>query len=87
MKFFARALITTVSGVLLAGCGVLDINSCEKPDRYQDSSEIAPVQVPEGLSPPDESRALQIPDVPAETKSVSKRGDCLESPPEYFEDS
>ena len=86
MRLMERALLTLVPGILFSGCGVLDINSCEKPDRYQNSSEVAPVRVPEGLTPPDESRALQIPDAPAETESVSKRGDCLESPPEYFED-
>jgi len=41
--------------------------------------------VPDGLTPPDESRALQIPPISPEPKPVEKRGECLESPPEYFE--
>ena len=71
----------------LAGCGFLDAGSCENPERYEGSAEVAPVQVPEGLTPPDESRALKIPDTSSgDAAPVKKRGDCLESPPDYFEE-
>lgn len=80
-----RLLLLAAVSVLTTSCGRFGVVACEESDRYRSAIEAGPVQVPDGLTPPDQSRALQIPDVPPETKSVEKRGDCLESPPEYFE--
>lgn len=79
------SLLLAAVSVLSTGCGRLSVVACEQADQYQYATESGPVQVPDGLTPPDQSRALQIPEVPPETQSVEKRGDCLESPPEYFE--
>ena len=78
------SLLVAVSG-LTAACGRFSVVSCEPAERYESAREVAPVREPDGLTPPDESRALQIPEVSGEAKPVEKRGECLESPPEYFE--
>jgi len=79
-------LLVVVVPLLLSGCfGRFSVAACEQSDRYQNAYDAAPVQVPDDLTPPDESRALKIPALPPEAESVEKRGDCLESPPEYFE--
>jgi uncharacterized lipoprotein len=71
---------------LMQGCfGRFSVAACEQADRYENALDAAPVQVPDDLTPPDESRALKIPSLPPEIETVEKRGDCLESPPEYFE--
>ena len=76
------ALVLVTVGIT-AGCGA---TRCEKPDRYAGSGELPPVQVPDDLTPPDESRSLRIPQMAdKERRSVSRRGPCLESPPDYFE--
>ena len=69
--------------MLTAACGA---TRCEKPDRYAGSGELPPVQVPDDLTPPDESRSLRIPPVSdQERREIRRRGPCLESPPDYFE--
>lgn len=86
LKLVKGLFVLGVVSSVTAGCGRFSVAACEQPERYDSAIEAAPVQVPEGLTPPDESRALQIPGLPAETKTIKKRGECLESPPEYFED-
>ena len=81
-----KLALLVVTLPLVAGCfGRFNVASCEPAELYENASNAAPVQVPDDLTPPDESRALKIPPVPSDTQQVAKRGDCLESPPEYFE--
>lgn len=84
-----RMLILPVALVAsgLAGCFGGDGVSCEDPKVYATSRSAPPVRVPEGLSVPDESAALQIPSgeplaVPAEGEPMP----CLEEPPDFFEE-
>ncbi len=63
---------------------------CEAPERYASSTTAPPVRVPEGMSVPDESQALQIPpgeplELPSEGES-EEGGPCLEQPPRFFDD-
>jgi uncharacterized lipoprotein len=83
-------VVSVISVVLacaaIAGCFGNRGLGCEDPARYASSETAAPVRVPEGLSVPDESQALQIPsgeplDVPAEGES-----NCLERPPGFFDE-
>ena len=68
---------------LTAACGGA---RCEKPKRYAGSGELAPVRVPDDLTPPNESRSLRIPQASDQPpKPVARNGPCLESPPDYFE--
>lgn len=71
-----------VAAVCLSGCG---INACEQPERYAGSGQTGSIVVPDDLTPINSSNALQVPDVDGRpSEPVAKRGDCLESPPEYF---
>lgn len=82
-----RLLGIAVLSVWLAACSGERGLSCETSDRYQISTTAEPLRVPDDLSPPDESEALVIPEVP-ETELASRRADateCLESPPDFFE--
>jgi hypothetical protein len=44
-----------------------------------------PVQIPDDLTPPNETNALRLPDLPAESSSPA--GECLETPPPFFGES
>lgn len=70
----------------LGGCSSSFALRCEDPARYADSGEMPPVRIPDDLSPPDESQSLRIP-APAEgeAEQLESRGECLESPPDFFE--
>lgn len=77
-----KCVLAIVAAVCLSGCG---ITACEQPDRYAGSGQAGSLVVPDDLTPIDKSNALQVPDVDgAPSEPVAKRGDCLESPPEYF---
>jgi uncharacterized lipoprotein len=60
---------------------------CEDSSFYATSSTVPPVRVPDGLSVPDESQALQIP--PGDPLPVTGEDappSCLEQPPDFFEE-
>ena len=83
MSRWGHLMTLLLAVLLMSACGA---TRCEKPDRYAGSNELPPVQVPDDLTPPDESRSLRIPQVSEEERrAVSRRGPCLESPPDYFE--
>ena len=46
----------------------------------------APVQIPDDLSPPDESDAIRLPTDLAPVGSITA-GDCVEKPPSFFGES
>lgn len=78
-----HAAALALAALAMTGCSGV---SCERPERYAGAASVAPIQVPEGLSPPDQSRALRIPPRPAEPpQPIRRRGDCLESPPDFFD--
>lgn len=61
---------------------------CEPNERYRTSASIPPLQVPEGLTVPDESEALRIPEPPQEGATERQPGGpCLESPPGFFDEA
>jgi len=70
-----------------AGCFGGDTISCEDPALYGTSQTVQPVRVPAGLDVPDESDALQIPPGdPLVVQDVETMTDCLETPPDFFEE-
>jgi uncharacterized lipoprotein len=86
MRIIVIATLSILFG--LAGCRGESGLRCEDSERYRDSGEMAPVQVPDDLSVPDESEALRVPPRPAEGErsredSREERGSCLEAPPVY----
>ena len=72
----------------MAGCfGGGGSLKCEDPKLYAGSVDVPPMRVPDGLDVPDETQSLQIP--PGEALVVQDpetMTECLESPPDFFED-
>jgi hypothetical protein len=63
---------------------------CEDVMRYGTSGTAAQIRVPEDLSLPNESEALQIPnapplDLPDPETDPEGATECLERPPDFFE--
>jgi hypothetical protein len=80
---FVAPLSLTVGLAAILGCSRDEVARCEPPDRYATARSVAPVQIPDDLSPPDETDALRLPPVvpsPAEPPSAG----CLETPPPFF---
>lgn len=69
-----------------AGCSRMETGPCEPDARYSTARSAPPVQIPDDLSPPDESDALRLPPDAADGDSVTA-GDCLEAPPSFFGES
>jgi len=68
---------------LLAACGGGTRTCVDADEPYLAAENNPPLRIPEGLSEPNRSERLQIPDVqPAPTKRP--RTSCLDEPPSYF---
>lgn len=82
----ARLLVVPLSLLAVGACSGGGAR-CEDVMRYATSSTAAPIRVPEDLSLPDESDALQIPNAPPlDVPDPEAASECLERPPEFFED-
>jgi uncharacterized lipoprotein len=63
----SRASLALFSVLLLALSGCKTIHhithddSCNKPEAYQRATSIAPLAIPQGMSSPDTSHALDVP--------------------------
>ena len=64
----------------------MEASPCEPDARYSTARSARPVQIPDDLSPPDESDALRLPPDSSAGGTVTA-GDCLESPPSFFGES
>ena len=86
MTFTRHLLIGFLATWWLGGCASSFGIRCEDPARYTGSREMPPVRIPDDLNPPNESQSLRIP-APAEgeAEQLESRGECLESPPAFFE--
>src|SRR5687767_14834300 len=81
-----RALLCAVVGLMaIAGCSRQETVSCNIDVRYSTARSAAPVQIPDDLSPPNESDALRLP--PAAGAGGSAVGECLQEPPSFFGES
>ncbi len=82
------AILMALTGTLLSGCGLFGGGlSCEEPARYGTSGSAPPVRVPDDMTVPDESQALQIPSgEPLEIPGEDEPNPCLEVPPDFFEE-
>jgi hypothetical protein len=70
----------------IAGCSGQKTGPCEPEARYSTASSALPVQIPDDLSPPDESDAIRLPTDVAAVASITA-GACLEKAPPFFGDS
>jgi hypothetical protein len=70
----------------VAGCSRMETSPCEPDVRYSAARSAPPVQIPDDLSPPDESDALRLPPDVGGSASLTA-GECLETPPSFFGES
>jgi len=64
---------------LLSACGGID--TCDEPERYQESRQSQKIVVPEDLDQPKSQLELTIPDASAQVTPRTKTG-CLDVPPD-----
>jgi len=76
-------LLSPVLMSCLAGCFGDPALLCEDSERYASSYEVAALQIPNDLDPPNESEALRVPRAP-ERPRISPEGPCMESPPDFY---
>jgi hypothetical protein len=82
-----RALCCLVAGfAALAGCSRQQATTCDTDARYATARSAPPVQIPDDLSPPNESDALRLPPAVGASNTTTARP-CLQSPPSFFGDS
>lgn len=86
MSRIAILAAVVLAASLVASCGRRGEVRCEDPDRYATSDSIPPVRVPEDLSLPTDTESLVIPPGARSSQAISE-GECLESPPDFFEDN
>lgn len=67
----------------IAGCSRMETAPCEPDARYSTARSATPVQIPDDLSPPDETGALRLPPDVGASGPVTA-GECLETPPSFF---
>ena len=80
----AWCLIVGVAAI--TGCSRGETLPCQPEVRYATARSAPPVQIPDDLSPPDESDAIRLPADAVSAGSI-KAGDCLETPPPFSGDS
>jgi len=80
------ACCSIVGVAAIAGCSRGETLPCQPEARYSTARSAPPVQIPDDLSPPDESDAIRLPTEAAPAGAI-KAGDCLETPPPFSGDS
>lgn len=84
MKMRLRARLCLFLGLAaVCGCSRQQTADCEPTERYSTARSVAPVQIPDDLSPPDETDALRLPPVVPAPRDGSSEA-CLEVPPSFF---
>lgn len=78
----SRTLCVIVGLTAIAGCSRQQTGPCEPDARYSKASSALPVQIPDDLSPPDESDAIRLPTDVAAVASITA-GVCLEKAPPF----
>jgi hypothetical protein len=66
----------------LAACSRDHTLACEPTERYISATSSPPVQIPDDLSPPDESESLKLP--PEGGTAAPRSRPCLETPPGFY---
>jgi hypothetical protein len=85
MSYRAIGCLVVLSAI--AGCSRQETVSCNSDTRYEAARSAPPVQIPDDLSPPNESDALRLPPPATVAGNSSAVAPCLQSPPSFFGDS
>jgi hypothetical protein len=83
---FRRTWCAIVGLAAVGGCSRQQAAPCEPEARYSTARSAPPVQIPDDLSPPNESDALRLPPDSSGSATVTA-GECLEAPPSFFGES
>lgn len=67
--------------LLASGCRTVTGGSCHKPQPYASAENLPPLRVPAGLTAPDTSEAMLIPELDVPEVPLDPEGPCLEAPP------
>ena len=81
-----RTWCAIVGLAAITGCSRQQTGPCVPEARYSTARSAQPVQIPDDLSPPDESDAIRLPADVVPVASITA-GECLETPPPFFGDS
>lgn len=81
-----NVLSLIVALAAIVGCSRQATDPCEPEARYATARSAQPVQVPDDLSPPNESDALRLPPGVG-VGEATVAGECLEAPPSFFGES
>jgi hypothetical protein len=82
-----RGLLSVVVGLTaVAGCSREGSVTCDTDVRYASARSSQPVQIPDDLSPPNETDAIRLPPDTGAVASL-EAGKCIEDPPPFFGDS
>jgi hypothetical protein len=80
-------IVCVIAGLAaVAGCSREQTGPCDPEARYAVARSAQPVQIPDDLSPPNESDAIRLPPDISRGESITA-GECLETPPPFFGDS
>ncbi len=82
----ARALSLLIVCTAVVGCSRDEAVRCVTDLRYSTARSAPPVQIPDDLSPPNESDAIRLPPDATVAAASATPGGCLESPPSFFRD-
>jgi uncharacterized lipoprotein len=82
----SRTWCVIVGLTAVAGCSRQETLPCQPEARYSTARSSPPVQIPDDLSPPDESDAIRLPADLAPAGAITA-GECLETPPPFSGDS
>ena len=83
---FTRAWCVIVGLAAVTGCSRQQPDPCQPEARYSTARSVPPVQIPDDLSPPDESDAIRLP-VDLKPAASITAGECVEKPPSFFGES
>ena len=80
MRNTLRMAALLAAAATLAGCSRQLTSICTAEGDYLGAGTAEPIRVPEGLTVPDQSEALRVPDVPVAQSTING---CLDAPPLY----
>jgi uncharacterized lipoprotein len=88
MKLRANLALPLSVLLVLGGCKTIHHithdDSCNKPQPYMQATSIPPLNIPQGLSAPDTSHALDVPKLDGPAPPPRRPGEpCLDAPPSF----
>ena len=82
-----RIALLLVALAAAVGCSRGESLACQEDLRYQESTSLPPLQVPDDLTVPDETDALRVPGPQTARAPADDEPPCIELPPRFFEPS